>query len=295
MGGTSRRSGIRNDASGSTVIPVAPPVQACYRRDVASVHVVAIVALATPPEAEAAALAADLGTTAYEVLLGLRGGLPAVVLTTTDAGRAATVTEQIRARGHRALACDTATVIPHAAMISMRRFRLGPEAVTLADQPAERLPYADVLALVRATHRRRVDVVSETTERKLRPGMALATGGLVLSKKVTRRETTTTDERRQVLYVFRRGGHTPWLLEEEGTHWDGLGAERAPAAITNFLTTIGHLRARAPGVAYDERLVAPRKVPERITQSGAQRTEVSAADGIDLLAHLLAFDRRTTA
>jgi hypothetical protein len=262
---------------------------------VASVHVVAVMALGTSPEAEAAALASELGTTAYEIGLALRAGLPAIVLTTTDPARAAAVAGGLRARGHRALACDAATAVPHDAMISMRRFRLAPDAVTLADQPAERLPYADVLMMVRATHRRRIDVTRETTERKLRPGMALATGGLVLSKKVTRRDTTTTDERRQVLYLFRRGGGTPWLLEEEGTFWDGLGADRAPAAITNFLATVARLRAAAPGAAYDERLVAPRKVPERITQSGAQRTEVSAAGGVDLLAHLLALDRRTSA
>ena len=50
-------------------------------------YVVAILELATSVEAEAAALAADLGSTAYEQRLHLVAGLPAVVLTTADPAR----------------------------------------------------------------------------------------------------------------------------------------------------------------------------------------------------------------
>jgi hypothetical protein len=47
-------------------------------------YVVAIMALGTTVEAEAQALAADLGTTAYEGRLKLVAGVPAIVLATTD-------------------------------------------------------------------------------------------------------------------------------------------------------------------------------------------------------------------
>ena len=61
-------------------------------------YLVAIAELATPREAEAAALAVDLGTTAYEERLNLLTGLPTVVLTTVDRAEALSLLAKIRAR-----------------------------------------------------------------------------------------------------------------------------------------------------------------------------------------------------
>jgi len=77
-----------------------------------------------------------------------------------------------------------------------------------------------------------------------------------------------------VLYLFRKSGATPWILREQGTHYEALGARLAPTAAPNFVTTVAELRARAPQACYDERLVARRT---------ASPTE------LDLLAHLVAW------
>lgn len=244
--------------------------------------VVALAELATPVDAEAPLLAKDLGVTAYEARLRLLAGLPSVVLQTPDKERALAALGALRARGHGAIACAAAAVVASEAMISMKRFELDPGGVRAPDHDGALLPWDDVLALVRASHRTRTDTTVETKEKKLRPGMAIATGGLVLSKTVTKKVTTSTEAREQVLYVFRRSGQTPFLLHEAGTRYAALGADVSPTSLENFNRTVALLRARAHTAAYDDRLMT-RKVSDAARAGGSGTGET-----IDLLAHLVA-------
>ncbi|WP_437592054.1 hypothetical protein [Sorangium sp. So ce1000] len=256
--------------------------------------VVAILELATSVEAEAAALAADLGSTAYEQRLHLAAGLPAVVLTTADPAPAHALLRALRARGHGALAVDAAAVVSSGDMVPLRRGRLepgglvaeDPAAPGVAGQPAavvERLPFDDILALVRATQRQRVASKVDVKERKFAPGSAVLTGGIVMSKTVTREETRVSDERSEVLYLFRKSGERPWLLRERSASYGWLGGKLAPSSIQNFAATIALLRQRAPGAVYDERLTGPRRqLP--FSGNGSPSPDPTA----DLLADLLA-------
>src|SRR2546425_6978104 len=101
-------------------------------------YVVAIAELApaTSLEAEAAALAADLGTTAYQERLNLVAGPPAVVLATADAERARSLADRLHARGHGALVVDGAQVVAAGAMVELRSFRIEEEALHAGD-PAD--------------------------------------------------------------------------------------------------------------------------------------------------------------
>src|SRR3954451_25225367 len=103
-------------------------------------HVVALAEIATSIEAEAAALAADLGTTAYEERLKLAAGLPAIVLTSADPAGALEPLATLPARRHGAVACDAAEVVPSHAMVPLRRFTFEPDALVPADVPGARLP-----------------------------------------------------------------------------------------------------------------------------------------------------------
>jgi hypothetical protein len=253
------------------------------------VLVVAIVVLAGSVDAEAPRLATELGMTEYETKLALRSGPPAVVLRTPDRQRALDLLSRLRARGHEAVACDQAAIFPSSAMISMRRFALEPDAVVATDVPGSRLPFDDILALLRATHRLRVESHAETVERKFRPAAAIVTGGVVLTKTVTRDVVSTTDERIPVVYLFRRSNERPWLLQATGTHYTTLGSLLRPTQMDNFLTTVRLLRERATSAAFDERLLAVRSLPERITRADAVLAEAAPlAEGLDVLAHLLA-------
>lgn len=258
---------------------------------------VAIVKLGTPVEVEAAALAADLGSTLYEQRLNLVAGLPAIVLATPEPERAHALLLRIRGRGHGAVACDGAAVVSSSDMIPLRRCRIEPDGLAAEDpagtgipaasEEVARLPFEDILALIRATHRRRVETKTEVTERKLGIGRAVASGGLLLTKKVTREETRVTEERDQVLYVFRKSGEMPWFLSERSAGYGWLGDQLRPSSFQNFVATAALLRARAPGAAYDERLMGYRK-PLVFAAHGGKTRGGGAEPTADLLAHLIA-------
>lgn len=252
--------------------------------------VVAIAELGRPVEEDLAALASDMGATAYDARLLLAAGTPAIVKTTPDRALALELLGRLRARGHGAVACDSGAVVSSGDMVSMRKLRLAPDAVTLDDRPAERLPYDDVLALLPAVHQRRVDTATQTRETKLSMGRALMTGGMAFTKTVKTSTRSSAEERDVVLYVFRRSGAPPWLLREHGTSWAGLGLPLAHSESENFRIAVAALRERAPGATYDDRLMT-RKAGERSMMSGSggnTTVKTSSEAGVDLLAHLQA-------
>ncbi len=253
-------------------------------------YVVAIAELSATIDTEAGALADDLGVTAYEARLLLASGTPSIVCTTRDKPRALHLLSRLRARGHGAIACDAAAVVPSAAMPCMRRFRLGERSISLDDRRGASLPYADVVALVAAVHRRRTVHEAEGRHRELAIGRAVLTGGVVTTRAVKRETRAATDEREPVLYVFCVG-QAPWLLRERGTSWAGSGLPVAPSASDNFRVTVAALRERMARAAYDERLLVRKSAPERLAvavESGATTTTTSSERGVDMLAHLVA-------
>jgi hypothetical protein len=241
-------------------------------------HLVAIGELHGPIEAAIRPLADDLGTTPYELRLLLNAGFPAVVLATVDETRARAAFAAVARQGHAALACERCNVVPSARMTLLRDFELTQAGLVPQAGSSDRLPYDDIAVILRATHQTATETMQTVKERKIRPVMAIATGGLVLSKTTKREVAVRTENREQALYIFRRSGQSPWLLRERSARYGGLGAELRPTSLDNFTTTIRRLREHAPGAAYDERLVNCR--PIRGVADGIEAT--------DLLAHLLA-------
>ena len=233
-------------------------------------YFVAIGTLATPIEAEAKALAADLGSTAYEERLVLAAGLPAIVLATTDEAAAHALRGKLVARGHRAQVCRATDVISADAMVPMRRFQLDAEALDSGDGAA-RLPWTDVACFVRAKHVRVTQTTATVKEKKLALGRAVLTGGLLTRKTETREVVKRSEDTEQVLYVFPGDGTTPWLLRELATHYGGLGAALAPTATANFNAALELFRKRAPHARFDDSLL--RRPP---------------VEDVDLYAHLIA-------
>jgi hypothetical protein len=227
---------------------------------------------------DVARLAADLGTTLYELKLLLSSGFPAIVTLTVDAEVAASRAAAVTRHGHRAVSCDRREVVASSGMQGIVDLRFDAHALSSG---AAALPYADIVALLKATQRTEETTVREEKERKFRPGMALATGGLVLSKTTQREVVTHTESRQQVLYLFTRSG-APWILRERSARYAGLGAALAPSSLENFRTTTAELRQRAPQAVYDERLQTPRTI--RGIADGSAAT--------DLLAHLIVSDLR---
>ena len=110
--------------------------------------------------------------------------------------------------GSHASSVVPSAVVPSAAMLPVDRFRF--EAAGLVLEPREgaidaaekevSVAYRDLVALIRASHRHTFETQTSVKERKLRPIAAIATGGLILSKTVTRDVRGTGETREQVLF-----------------------------------------------------------------------------------------------
>jgi len=247
------------------------------------VHVVAILELAGTIESAAASLAAALGTLAYEERLKLAAGLPSVVLMTPDAARAAALVGALAAKGQPALAFASSEVVAASDMVTLKRFAIEHDAL-VANGGEARLPWASVTALVRATDRRRVESTTVVTEKKFDLARTVMTGGLVRSRTASRELTTHADDAEPVLYLFAGDGARPWLLREQGTHYEGLGDRLSRTAPANFIATVAELRARAPHARYDERLVTRRRP---VAAAAAVPGKVTSPHDLDLLAYLV--------
>lgn len=252
--------------------------------------VVAIVTFATPIEAEAPLLAGELGMGAYEATQLLRGGAPVVTLRTSDREAAAAHLEKLRRRGHDAVGFAAESVTSSAAMGDVKGFAIELEAIRfqLRGRPDEVVPFDELVCFVRAIHRTSERVTTTSKERAFDFKKLAISGGLMMTKTIEKESTMQTDEREPVAYLFRRTA-PPLLLGASRAKYMGLGADVRPTQLENFERTLQLLRERAPFAPYDDRLVALRRIGHEKVSLPARGQEVtSSAQGVDLLAHIVA-------
>jgi len=158
-----------------------------------------------------------------------------------------------------AVAFDAAAVVASDVMPTVRSFTIEPGALVCAchGRPDERVEFPDLVALVRAVHQTRTESTSTTKQTSVSLGRLALSGGLMLTKTVTKETKKSTDEREAVLYLFRRVGK-PVLFGATRARYAGLGVDVRPTQAENFERVIALLRERAPDAAYDARLVALR-------------------------------------
>jgi hypothetical protein len=246
-------------------------------------HLVAIAELGGQLETpQLSALANDIGTTAYELRLLLNAGLPAVVLITADEAHAKAVAAAIARHKHVPVVCDRSRILPSGRMATLRNFELASTELIADRDSRGSCRYDDITVMLRAIHRSCREIVEQVKQRKFQPVMAVATGGMILSKKITKDVTTTTSSREQVLYLFRRGQEHPWILRERTANYAALGSAMGPSSFENFATSIARLRQLAPQAVYDERLTNSR--PIRGIGDGSDAVDIQACLLADFLA-----------
>ncbi len=250
--------------------------------------VIALVELRGSVEVEMPSLAADLGITAYEAGLLLRGATPSLVLRTHERDRATALLAAMRARGHEVVAFDDVAVRSSVTMTCPRSFRLDPDAFVAVGPEEEHLPWNDVLAIVRAVHQTRTGSTTTTKEKKTSLARAALSGGLVMSKTVAKETSRTTEDREPVAYLFRASGEPPWLLAASRLRYDGLGMPLAPSQHENFELLLRAVQEHAPHADVDARLLASRSAAETARTTRAGEHSTSSASGVDVLAHVVA-------
>lgn len=237
------------------------------------VFLVALAELVGTIEDEAPHLARDLGIALYEARLLLAGERPKVLLRAPDEARAREVLQKLHARRHGVIACDSKAIVALDDMVQVEQFRLTDTAMVLPD--GRDLVFTDTLAILRAVRGEHTTTKVVVTEKKFAMGRALASGGLLMSKKTTRQESKTHEHREQVLFLFRKAGGA-WVVRESVTSFEGMAAQMAPSVAENFVRLIAELRRRAPEAVFDDRLT-------RFHTADAQ-----ASSRLDEQAHLLA-------
>jgi hypothetical protein len=198
---------------------------------------------------------------------------------------------RVAERGNLVVGCDDEYVIDSESMVTLKRFRMDPDGYRTEEAPNEFLPYGDVLAIVRATHRMSTASRTVTKERSFSAGRALLSGGIVMTKTTTRETKTASDDREHVVYLFRRGGERPWIMRQDQAKYHALGAQMQPTNALNFPLVVTRMRESSPTAKFDVRLVAAKRIPERNVSLASTQTGVvvtSFTYGIDLLAHILA-------
>jgi hypothetical protein len=259
---------------------------------------VAVTRWACAPENEAPALAPLLGEAVYDLRLRLARPLPVMLARVDAPERARALLAALRARGHGAIACDLTYVPSSQAMMTPRSYRFEADAF-VGSGPAQatgRMPYADMLALLRARDTTVEEIATSTKERKFSFGRAAMTGGLILSKSKTKSARSTSEQSEQVLYLIRRDGREPMLLREGALRHEGLGEQIRPTALENFALVVASLRERAPQALYDERLMIQARNAASLRLSGTptdRRTTQSNSDENDMAAHVIAIAFRS--
>jgi hypothetical protein len=264
------------------------------------VYIVAITRLGRPLDDGLAELSELLGMQPYDLRLRLAGVPPFVVAAFADAEEARRLMATLRERSHGSVACDVDFIPSSDTMISPRSFELGDHDIAVADpeRGPVRIPYAAILALLHAQLEFEGRRTTTTTSRKLSVGRAVMTGGLLISKKVSKEQCDVDNEYEQVLYVIRKNGRDPVVLRQNRLTYSGLGERIGHSSVESFANLVAELRERAPEALYDARLLTRRRrsilegVQKRQSLANRNRStrEISSSNSFetDLAAHIIA-------
>lgn len=230
--------------------------------------------------------AAVAGMHVVDVRRRLVGMLPRVLLADVDGERLAGACQALEARGFTAAVVDPASVPGDGQRIVARGLVLPPDAPAdrflviegSGSETRHEVPIAAVTLLQRGARAEVETETVQTTERKLAPGRALLTGGLVMRKKVAKTTTQTRESHEPFLLLHRSDGGRDIVLYERKLGYRFLGSEMQPSSRGNFERTIACLRALTGDVPLDARMA----------RSGfVNGLAGSGADPVDLGLHLV--------
>lgn len=240
------------------------------------------------------ALAVATRSTLAECRTRLAPEPPALLARLEDASADALVAS-LRSAGLAVLAID-ARVPTDAARTVAHRIGFFPEAVAFTPRAGEamELPWDDVVVVLRGTRESRS--VTERAEKStsVSLGMALATGGLKMTRTTTKTFHSTETAIQQVILVYARDGRAA-LLAEGLVDFSCLGAELQPSSTANMATLARKLRERAPRAFSDDRLLRLGRRPLPMVGGGESQSATGAtvvttrdtASSLDVLAEIL--------
>jgi len=255
---------------------------------------VAVVKGAERIDDAAASLAGATGLTLAECRMRLSPEPPAL-LARLEPGAADALVAALRAAGLPALAID-AHVPTDAARTVANHVTFASDGVTFAPRfgDALQLSWPDVMAVLRGSRESSSDVERTEKSKSLSVGMALATGGLKVTRTSTKTVHSSDSSVQQVVLVYGRDGRAAALVEGL-VDFTCLGAALQPSSTANMNALALRLRERAKGAFHDDRLLRLGRRPlpfvagseARTGTAGTVVTRRDTAASLDVLAEVM--------
>jgi hypothetical protein len=202
-------------------------------------------------------IAAASGLSVYEVRQHMIGGGPALLASFAGPEQAGALSLRLDDAGVGAFVVDTASLHGAPGRLVVRRFELGERALRLesVDGASSEVPYGEIESLLPATRVSGQTESKTVTERKFSLGRTVLSGGIPLTKTVTRQEEVATEDRTKCLYLYARQ-RPQVVFRQNGMNYDGFGAAMKLSQELNFAYLTGELRRLCPAAVFDERLVS---------------------------------------
>ncbi len=248
-------------------------------------HVVAIYGLKEDKESRAGILARSLGVTELEALSRLRapGSGPVIVRIFADRDPAGRLAGQLESGGFHTVVLGSAEIEAEAGRLMARRFALDAQQLQVGSTDGGKFAVAcrDIEVILRGTGITTRTETETTKKRSLSLGMAVLTGGLIMTKTTKTVREITTGEREGFLAVYAGDGSI-FDFRENLVSFESLGPQMKQSRSENFSYLAAELRRRCPGAAYDERLLS------RAGQAALLGPTLSPEKHIDVATALLA-------
>lgn len=222
-----------------------------------SMQIVAIHHIVGDSAQRARDLSAILGVTAYEARPRVNVAVDgtAVVASFAADDQAKVCISALNNAGFATVCVDSAQLEVDARRFIVRRLCVTAEQLQVWDMEGGTLVinYAEVALLLRGA-----GIISSvrsdtTTERKFAIGRALATGGLIMRKKVTTTTSSVSSERQPFCHIYIPGAPIV-VLRQDVIDYAALGAERKLSRDANFNWICMELRRLCRAAQWDERL-----------------------------------------
>jgi hypothetical protein len=258
------------------------------------VKFVAIVRAPQQIEEAAAAVATATGLTLAECRARLAPEPPAILARLEDV-KADALVAALRSAGLAPLAVDVRVPTDAVRTVALR-VAFAPEAVTFTPRAGEavQVAWSDVRAVLRGSRESRIDVEHGERSTSFSMGMALATGGLQVTRTTTRTARSSESSIQQVILVYARDGRAAALVEGQ-VDFTCLGAALQPSSTANMASLAGRLRERTPHAFHDDRLLRLGRRPlpfltggeARAATGGTVVTSRDTAGTLDVLAETI--------
>ena len=229
-------------------------------------------------------IAAVLGNTAYEVRQRLIGNGPAIMASYADPRKAVEMAEALSGQSISTLVLDADDGRSNAGHIFVRRFELTDKAlrIEIPDGRRAQIPWETIDLLLPCSGTIVSSEKKTVTERKFSTGKAIVTGGLLMSKKVTRQDETIAVTSKKVLYLYVNGRKQPAVFIHDQIEYDGLGLLMQLSREINFARLSEELRKLSTRAVCDDRLL------QRIGQTRLLGPTLNPETNLDLAAAILA-------